>query len=99
MHWSSINGDTGTQRLLRLSLQWLDKISTLSSGNYGHANSASTTNQRPSRLKKGTRLTDMKDCLCRWKDHFNDLLNPLAGRATFLSPTVHGRSDNIVVFP
>ena len=26
-------------------------------------------------------------------------LNPLAGRATFLSPTVHGRSDNIVVFP
>ena len=28
-----------------------------------------------------------------------DILNPLAGRATFLSPTVHGRSDNIVVFP
>ena len=27
------------------------------------------------------------------------LTNPLAGRATFLSPTVHGRSDNIVVFP
>ena len=27
------------------------------------------------------------------------VLNPLAGRATFLSPTVHGRSDNIVVFP
>ena len=26
-------------------------------------------------------------------------INPLAGRATFLSPTVHGRSDNIVVFP
>ena len=26
-------------------------------------------------------------------------VNPLAGRATFLSPTVHGRSDNIVVFP
>ena len=27
------------------------------------------------------------------------IINPLAGRATFLSPTVHGRSDNIVVFP
>ena len=27
------------------------------------------------------------------------VINPLAGRATFLSPTVHGRSDNIVVFP
>ena len=27
------------------------------------------------------------------------LVNPLAGIATFLSPTVHGRSDNIVVFP
>ena len=26
-------------------------------------------------------------------------VNPLAGRATFLSPTVYGRSDNIVVFP
>ena len=26
-------------------------------------------------------------------------VNPLAGRATFLSPTVHGRSDNIVVWP
>ena len=25
--------------------------------------------------------------------------NPLACRATFLSPTVHGRSDNVVVFP
>ena len=23
----------------------------------------------------GARLTNMKDCLCRWKDHFNDLLN------------------------
>ena len=22
-----------------------------------------------------TRLTNMKDCLCRWKDHINDLLN------------------------
>ena len=22
-----------------------------------------------------TRLTNMKDCLCIWKDHFNDLLN------------------------
>ena len=51
MHWASIRGDTGTRRLLRLNLQWLDKISTLSSGNYGHANSASATNQRPSRLK------------------------------------------------
>ena len=30
---------------------------------------------------------------------FGDPVNPLAGRATFLSPTVHGRSDNIVVFP
>ena len=27
------------------------------------------------------------------------LINPLAGRATFLSLTVHGRSDNIVVWP
>ena len=26
-------------------------------------------------------------------------VNPLAGRATFLSHTVHGRSDNIVVWP
>ena len=26
-------------------------------------------------------------------------VNPLAGRATFLSLTVHGRSDNIVVWP
>ena len=52
VHWASIRGDTGTRRLLRLNLQWLDKISTLSSGNYGHANSsASTTNHRPSRLK------------------------------------------------
>ena len=23
----------------------------------------------------GTRLTNIKDCLCRWKDHVNDLLN------------------------
>ena len=23
----------------------------------------------------GTRLTNMTDCLCRWKDHFNDPLN------------------------
>ena len=46
-----IKGDTGTRRLLRLNLQWLDEISTLSSGNYGPANSASTTNQRPSRMK------------------------------------------------
>ena len=28
-----------------------------------------------------------------------EMCYPLAGRATFLSPTVHGRSDNIVVFP
>ena len=39
-----------------------------------------------------------------WNDrlHFAGLLqhvNPLAGISTFLSPTVHGRSDNIVVFP
>ena len=27
------------------------------------------------------------------------MLNPLVGRATFLSLTVHGRSDNIVVWP
>ena len=33
------------------------------------------------------------------KDVQHLTLNPLAGRATFLSPTVHGRSDNIVVFP
>ena len=34
-------------------------------------NNRSTTVQ----AEDGTRLTDMKDCLCRWKDHFNDLLN------------------------
>ena len=28
-----------------------------------------------------------------------DTVNPLAGRMTFLSLTVHGRSDNIVVLP
>ena len=32
------------------------------------------------------------------KNIINDI-NPLAGRTTFLSPMVHGRSDNIVVFP
>ena len=44
-------GETGTRRLLRLNMQWLEKISTLYSGNYGHVNSASATNQRLSRLK------------------------------------------------
>ena len=34
-------------------------------------NNQSTTVQ----AEDGTRLTNIKDCLCRWKDHFNDLLN------------------------
>ena len=34
-------------------------------------NNQSTTVQAEDR----TRLTNMKDCLCRWKDHFNGLLN------------------------
>ena len=33
-------------------------------------NNQSTTVQ----AEDGTRLTNIKDCLCRWKDHFNDLL-------------------------
>ena len=75
MHWASIRGDTGTRMLLRLNLKWLDKISTVSSGNYGHANSASTTNQRLSRLKmvRDSPLSKTA-CVKRWKDHFNDLL-------------------------
>ena len=34
-------------------------------------NNQSTTVQ----AEDGTRLTNIKDCLCRWKDHINDLLN------------------------
>ena len=34
-------------------------------------NNQSTTVQ----TEDGTRLTNIKDCLCRWKYHFNDLLN------------------------
>ena len=34
-------------------------------------NNQSTTVQ----AEDGTRLTNTKDCLCRWKDHFNYLLN------------------------
>ena len=34
-------------------------------------NNQSTTVQ----AEDGMRLTNMKDCLCRWKDHFHDLLN------------------------
>ena len=34
-------------------------------------NNQSTTVQ----AEDGTILTNTKDCLCRWKDHFNDLLN------------------------
>ena len=42
-------------------------------------NNQSTTVQ----AEEGTRLTNMKDCLCRWKYHFNYLLNPLTPQVHF----------------
>ena len=75
MHWASIKGDTGTQKAAAIESAVarqdqhtvFRELRTCKLG----LNNQSTTVQ----AEDGTRLTDMKDCLFRWKDHFNDLLN------------------------
>ena len=51
----------------------------------------------------GTRLTNIKDCLCSWKDHFNDLLNKpcdatdaeLQRDAEQATPDAHSHTDPV----